>query len=99
MVFIARQEPFTCEHCNFNVEPLPKSYRNHCPECLYSKHVDLHGPGDRQNSCQGLLKPIGIDSSSKKGYIVIHECQKCSVTMRNKCAQDDKIYNFTPPKL
>jgi RNHCP domain len=99
MVFIARQEEFQCEHCFRTVTPLKKSYRNHCPFCLYSKHIDLHGPGDRQNTCLGLLKPIELDSSSKKGYIVIHECIKCSKKVRNKCAPDDEIYNFSQKPL
>ena len=97
MVFIAREEEFTCEFCRQVVAPLEKgSYRNHCPACLYSKHVDLHGPGDRASQCLGLLKPIGLDSSSKKGYIVIHECQKCSSIKRNKCAPDDDLLQIRP---
>ena len=51
-------EQFICEHCNKNVDKLNYSARDHCPYCLYSKHVDIN-PGDRNNTCQGLLKPIG----------------------------------------
>ena len=42
------------------------SCRNHCPNCLYSKHVDKN-PGDRQEDCHGMLEPIGIEIDSKKG--------------------------------
>ncbi|MBU1911151.1 RNHCP domain-containing protein, partial [Patescibacteria group bacterium] len=52
MTFIARQEPFVCEHCSAQVNPLEKgTYRNHCPHCLFSKHVDLECPGDRKSPC------------------------------------------------
>ncbi len=95
MVFIPREEAFTCEHCDFGVQPLGKgTYRSHCPKCLYSKHVDLHGPGDRLNPCQGLMKPIGIDSDSKKGFVVMHECVKCGKVVRNRAAKDDGILEF-----
>lgn len=97
MVFIARQEPFTCENCNELVEPLETgSYRNHCPKCLYSKHVDDEGPGDRASACLGLMKPIGIDQRSNKGFMVIHECIVCGKTISNKVASDDDLTAFVP---
>ena len=95
MIFIARQEPFTCEHCGKKVDRLPSgSYRNHCPYCLYSKHVDLDGPGDRKSECHGKMKPIGIDSDSKKGFSVIHECEICSKRIKNKTAPDDDLESY-----
>lgn len=91
MVFIKRQEPFTCEHCGAEVQPLEATCRNHCPHCLYSKHVDDKGPGDRAATCHGLLKPIGLDMSSKKGWMVIFECEICSKRISNKAAPDDNL--------
>ena len=38
--FTEIDEAFVCEHCGKKVEPLGYSCRNHCPYCLYSKHVD-----------------------------------------------------------
>ena len=58
-MFIEIDEPFVCEHCGNEVKPLGYSCRNHCPKCLYSKHVDKE-PGDRAEGCKGMLKPIGI---------------------------------------
>ena len=52
-------EVFTCENCGKNVDKLNYTARDHCPYCLYSKHVDIN-PGDRMNECKGLLEPIGI---------------------------------------
>jgi hypothetical protein len=43
----AQNQGFTCENCGASVAPLSNgSYRNHCPACLLSKHVDIL-PGDR----------------------------------------------------
>ena len=67
---------FICIHCVANVLPLTNgSYRNHCPCCLYSLHID-YSPGDRENDCNGLMKPIGFHNHSKKGWQIIHRCQK-----------------------
>lgn len=97
MVFIARQEPFTCVHCGKHVLPLEHgSYRNHCPDCLFSQHVDLHGPGDRESDCLGPMKPVGIDHTNKKGYVLVQECTICHKVSRNKAAPDDKLETFTP---
>ena len=89
-MFIAREEPFTCEHCGASVAPLKAgTYRNHCPQCLWSKHVDDQGPGDRASLCGGMMRPTGLDQSGKKGMMVIHECEKCGKKIPNKLAKDD----------
>ena len=94
-VFIPREEPFTCEHCDKAVEPLGKgTYRNHCPRCLHSKHVDRDGPGDRLSVCQGMLAPTAIDQDGKKGWMIEYRCAKCGKTSRNKAAPDDEIHGF-----
>ena len=64
-VFTEIDEEFICEHCGKKVEKLGYSCRNHCNHCLYSKHVDKN-PGDRQEECHGLLKPIGVEISRNK---------------------------------
>lgn len=97
MVFIPRQETFVCEKCGKHVEPLEKgSYRNHCPHCLWSKHVDHEGPGDRASLCGGLLKPTMLDQRGGKGWIIIHECVKCGKISPNKAAPDDRLDLFSP---
>lgn len=78
---------FVCENCNEVVFPLDNgSYRNHCPVCLYSKHVDIK-PGDRLNKCQGLMMPISIKISSKKGIQIVHKCLTCNEIKVNKIAE------------
>ncbi len=93
MVFIARQESFTCSHCGAEVTPLPHgSYRNHCPQCLWSKHVDADGPGDRASDCLALMRPTGLDHDGKKGWLIVHECVRCGKRIPNKTAPDDDLH-------
>ena len=68
-------EVFECENCYKKVDKLVYSARDHCPYCLYSKHVDIN-PGDRLNDCNGLLKPIGIEKF-RDTYKIIYKCEKC----------------------
>lgn len=75
-LFTEIDEKFICEHCGHEVPKLGYSCRNHCNICLYSKHVDKN-PGDRAEKCHGMLEPIGIEISHKKGYVIIYKCQKC----------------------
>ncbi len=92
MPFIPREEAFTCEHCGTAVEPLSGgTYRDHCPRCLWSKHVDDLGPGDRASLCKGLLRPVGIDTDSKKGFVILYACEKCGKRHRNRSAPDDDL--------
>ena len=95
MGFIMRNETFTCEKCSTSVPMHPTgSARNHCPHCLYSKHVDDTKPGDRLASCHSLMKPIGMDYRKRKGDMIIHECEKCKKRMLNQVAPDDEIIVF-----
>jgi DNA-directed RNA polymerase subunit RPC12/RpoP len=80
---------FTCARCGMVVAALANgSYRNHCPRCLYSRHVDVR-PGDRAAGCRGLMEPIGLDHHSKKGDVVVHRCLNCGSLERNRAAPDD----------
>lgn len=82
-------EGFRCAHCGEAVPPLVNgSVRNHCPKCLHSLHVD-ENPGDRAADCGGLLEPVAVEHSGKKGWIVLHRCRSCGVERRNKAALDD----------
>ena len=57
---------------------------------MYSKHVDIN-PGDRAETCHGILKPIGIELNSKKGYVIVFKCEKCGTIRKNKAAKDDNM--------
>lgn len=88
--FTKIDEEFICENCGKKVTKLGYTCRNHCPECLYSKHVDVN-PGDRQEKCHGLLEPIGLEMSNRKGYVIIFKCKKCGAIRKNKSAEDDNM--------
>lgn len=88
--FVERDEEFICENCGNKVEKLGYSSRNHCPKCLYSKHVDIN-PGDRAEECHGLLEPISVEISSKKGYVIVYKCKKCGKIRKNIVAKDDDM--------
>lgn len=80
---------FTCEHCGKIVAPAAKTSRNHCPFCLYSKHVDIV-PGDRKEVCQGLMTPVDYDY--KRGQVeIVFKCERCGKTGVNKAAPDDLL--------
>ena len=80
---------FTCAKCGKTVQPLTNgSYRNHCPSCLYSLHIDIK-PGDRASNCHGLMMPLSIQQHSKKGWQILHKCQSCGEEKLNRAAPDD----------
>ena len=82
-------EGFICENCGKKVIPLEYSSRDHCPYCLYSKHVDIQ-PGDRLNSCRGFLKPIDVEKY-KDTYKIVYQCEKCGKIHKNIMAKDDDL--------
>ncbi|MDD3647105.1 MAG: RNHCP domain-containing protein [Candidatus Dojkabacteria bacterium] len=90
---IKRNDPFICENCR-KLVPAAKNgkCRNHCNFCLTSKHVDIT-PGDRKHTCQGLMPPKGIEKR-KKGYYILHVCEKCGIRKWNKVQEDDRIDSF-----
>ncbi|MDD7313612.1 MAG: RNHCP domain-containing protein [bacterium] len=85
--FQRKKEDFVCEHCGTKVTG--NGYTNHCPNCLYSKHVDVC-PGDRAESCGGLMEPIDLELKDGK-YILVHRCQKCGFIRRNKVCDGDNF--------
>lgn len=85
--FTMVDEEFICDNCQTKVDKLNYTARDHCPNCLYSKHVDIM-PGDRSNNCLGLMKPIGIEKY-KNTYKIIYKCLKCHTFHKNIMANDD----------
>ncbi|QQS60588.1 RNHCP domain-containing protein [Candidatus Falkowbacteria bacterium] len=78
-------ENFICEHCQQEV--VGNGYTNHCPHCLYSKHVDIN-PGDREATCGGLMKPMQIEIKGQE-WIILHTCLICGFKKKNKVSPGD----------
>jgi hypothetical protein len=85
--FQRKIEDFVCGHCGAKVKG--NGYTNHCPKCLWSKHVDNY-PGDRGNPCGGLMEPVGLDLE-KDVYHIKHECQTCGIKARCRASDEDDI--------
>ena len=80
---------FVCGHCRREVLPLTQgSFRNHCPYCLWSRHVDVV-PGDRAESCRGLMEPVGVEGTTATGWTIHHRCSRCRATRAIRAALDD----------
>jgi len=81
------------------LEALGTHHRNHCPYCLWSKHIDRSRPGDRDEPCRGMMEPVGlmfkdegVDKYGQKRQgeiMIIHRCQKCGKETKNRIAGDD----------
>lgn len=85
--FTRKIEDFVCEHCGQEVKG--NGYTNHCPNCLWSKHVDVN-PGDRAADCGGLMRPVSFEVQGQDYYLV-HRCQECGHEKKNKLSQDDDL--------
>lgn len=87
--FLMLNEDFLCENCLESVEPLKGGARDHCPYCLFSKHVDIF-PGDRQNTCEGLMQPIAVEKF-RNTYKIVYKCRDCDTIHKNIMAKDDNF--------
>ncbi|MBI3231552.1 MAG: RNHCP domain-containing protein [Candidatus Doudnabacteria bacterium] len=87
MTFKRKTEDFVCARCGKKVHGT--GYTNHCPDCLYSKHVDVN-PGDREAICGGMMEPVNFEIEKGK-YVLIHRCQKCGAVKKNKMLPNDSF--------
>jgi rubrerythrin len=85
--FIKKIEDFNCEHCGYAV--VGNGYTNHCPKCLWSKHVD-NSPGDRASKCGGMMAPVKIEMV-KDEFVITNTCVVCGHSKRNKSSIDDDL--------
>jgi DNA-directed RNA polymerase subunit RPC12/RpoP len=97
-----RENGFKCSHCSGSVpfsEFIGTEHRNHCPFCLWSKHVDLEKSGDRKSKCQAAMSAVGLTfkkegrdkyGQARQGEImIIHRCTRCGKVSINRIAGDD----------
>jgi hypothetical protein len=92
---------FLCKHCNVYVSSASflsgVENRNHCPYCLWSRHLDLYAAGDRLSACKSPMKPIGVTvkatgkkyGSARGELMLIHLCTDCESLSINRIAADD----------
>ncbi len=92
---------FRCAHCHSYVYTNQiisgVVNRNHCPYCLWSRHLDLFQPGDRLAACMAIMQPIGLTFKKiHKKYgsqfgemMLIHQCRDCGKLSINRIAADD----------
>jgi RNHCP domain len=85
--FQRQVEDFICEHCG--AEVLGNGYTNHCPKCLWSKHVDRN-PGDRLERCQGMMEPVAVEVKAGE-HIIQHCCSTCGFTRRQRSSDSDSF--------
>jgi hypothetical protein len=83
--FTRTVENFKCLNCGLFVRG--NGYTNHCPNCLWSRHVD-EMPGDRGAECRGAMVPVGVEVRSA-GIRIIHECVKCGLRRTTKSVKAD----------
>lgn len=84
-IFQRRKENFRCGQCGCDV--WGNGYTNHCPRCLYSRHVDIH-PGDRAAVCGGLMEPVLLEKENG-GEKLTHRCLICGHMKKNKTDPED----------
>ncbi len=78
-------------HCKLDVshDAPGTAHRNHCPNCLWSRHVDGDTPGDRAAECAALMEPIAVCVRDDGEWVLIHRCSRCDVLHLNRSAGDD----------
>ncbi|MGH9246423.1 MAG: RNHCP domain-containing protein [Acidimicrobiales bacterium] len=82
---------FRCVNCGLDV-PLDApgtAHRNHCPSCLWSRHLDDDTPGDRDSLCRSSMEPIAITVRGDGEWVLIHRCRGCDELHLNRIAGDD----------
>ena len=81
---------FHCTRCGQPIvqEAPGTAHRNHCPSCLWSKHVD-DIPGDRASECGGAMEPIAVWVRRGGDWAIIHQCRSCGELHSNRIAGDD----------
>lgn len=85
--FTKTVEDFNCAHCGAVVRG--NGYTNHCPRCLWSRHVD-ENPGDRAATCGGMMCPISVAPDGVR-FVITHRCQLCGKIKRQHTSDDDDI--------
>ncbi|MDP9236358.1 MAG: RNHCP domain-containing protein [Chloroflexota bacterium] len=89
--FAGRGDDFRCGRCRMMVGLPPSGgrQRNHCPYCLFSRHVDDRTPGDRASDCHSLMEPAAAFTRPKGEHCIVHRCLGCGFERHCRIAADD----------
>ena len=81
---------FTCGRCHASIPRVASGtrHRNHCPQCLWSRHLD-ETPGDRAASCHSLMEPLCIAVRGDGEWLIVHRCTGCGDLDLNRTSGDD----------
>nr|WP_322755806.1 RNHCP domain-containing protein [Frankia sp. Cas3] len=85
--FVRTTEDFQCLACGTPVHG--DGYTNHCPCCLWSRHVDVN-PGDRAAQCGGPMRPVAVEARPHD-TVLTHRCETCGHERRNRTAPADDM--------
>ncbi len=85
--FVKKVENFICEKCGREVKG--NGFTNHCPTCLWSKHVD-ENPGDRASLCKGAMEPFSVSQKSGK-WLIHHKCVSCGFKKIQTASAEDNF--------
>ncbi len=96
------EDVFRCKQCKALVYTQSMlsgvKNRNHCPYCLWSRHVDLLKAGDRLSACKAGMEPVGLTVKQRQNkygngndgeLMLIHRCWQCGKLSINRIAADD----------
>jgi len=83
-------DAFRCRNCRGMVaeQASGTSHRNHCPLCLWSRHLD-DTPGDRAADCGSLMEPLCIAVRGDGEWLLVHRCTGCGELHLNRTSGDD----------
>ncbi|MFI1201186.1 RNHCP domain-containing protein [Streptomyces sp. BHT-5-2] len=86
-----RADAFRCAGCRLDVPTTAPgtAHRNHCPNCLTSRHLDDRIPGDRAADCRGRMEAVAMSVRPDGEWLLIHQCLTCARLGANRIAGDD----------
>jgi predicted RNA-binding Zn-ribbon protein involved in translation (DUF1610 family) len=99
-------EDFRCAQCAHIVSSAHRlsgvNNRNHCPYCLWSRHLDLYKAGDRLSACKAPMQPLALTTKrSRNKYsrgrgelMLVHLCTDCGNVSINRVAADDNAFTL-----
>ncbi|HWM12680.1 MAG TPA: RNHCP domain-containing protein [Solirubrobacteraceae bacterium] len=89
-------DTFRCRHCRLDVPASAPGtrHRNHCPSCLWSRHLDDRVPGDRASPCAATMEPVAVHVRLDGEEALVHRCGGCDALRVNRIAGDDNPYSL-----